>query len=78
MKLKVITEMLKGKNPNDEKKKLSAETSFGELFSMYMERYSKHHKKTWRSDERDVPKILRSLVSEKAIKYYEAGDSSAS
>jgi len=55
---KIITEMLKGKNPNDEKKKLRAETSFGELFSMYMERYSKHHKKTWRSDERDVPKFL--------------------
>lgn len=55
---KVILEMIKGKNPNDEKKKLRAETIFGELFSIYMERYSKHHKKTWKYDERDVPRFL--------------------
>ena len=55
---KIITEMLKGKNPNDEKKKLRAETSFGEMFALYMERYSKHHKKTWKYDERDVPRFL--------------------
>lgn len=55
---RIITEMLKGKNPNDEKKKLRAETSFGELFSLYMTRYSKQQKKTWKSDERDVPRFL--------------------
>lgn len=55
---KVITEMLKGKNPNDEKKKLRAETTLGELFKMYMERYSREHKKTWKYDERDVPRFL--------------------
>jgi integrase len=55
---KIITEMLKGKNPNDEKKKLRAETSFGEMFILYMARYSKHEKKTWKSDERDVPRFL--------------------
>jgi integrase len=55
---KIITEMLQGKNPNDEKKKLRAETSFGELFSLYMTRYSKQQKKTWKSDERDVPRFL--------------------
>ncbi|EKE09071.1 MAG: hypothetical protein ACD_16C00214G0001 [uncultured bacterium] len=55
---KVISEMIKGKNPNEEKKKLRAETSFGEIFSLYMERYSKHHKKTWKYDERDVPRFL--------------------
>jgi integrase len=55
---KIITEMLKGKNPNDEKKKLRAETSFGDLFSLYMTRYSKQQKKTWKSDERDVPRFL--------------------
>ncbi|MBP6952474.1 MAG: site-specific integrase [Alphaproteobacteria bacterium] len=55
---KIITEMLKGKNPNDEKKKLRAETSFGEMFALYMDRYSKHQKKTWQSDERDVPRFL--------------------
>lgn len=55
---KIITEMLKGTNPNEEKKKLRAETSFGELFKMYMDRYSKGAKKTWQSDERDVPRFL--------------------
>ncbi len=55
---KVISEMIKGKNPNEEKKKLRAETTFGELFSLYMERYSKHHKKTWKYDEKDVQRFL--------------------
>src|SRR3990167_3344579 len=55
---KVITEMLKGKNPNEEKKKLRAETTFEELFTLYMERYSKHEKKTWKADERNVPRFL--------------------
>lgn len=55
---KVISEMIKRKNPNDEKKKLRAETTFGDLFSLYMERYSKHHKKTWKYDEKDVPRFL--------------------
>ncbi|HUX79301.1 MAG TPA: tyrosine-type recombinase/integrase [Alphaproteobacteria bacterium] len=62
---KIITEMLKGKNPNDEKKKLRAETSFGELFSLFMERYSKRHKKTWKYDERDVPRFLGHLFQRK-------------
>lgn len=62
---KVITEMLKGKNPNDEKKKLRAETTFGELFKMYMERYSREHKKTWKYDERDVPRFLGHLFQRK-------------
>jgi integrase len=55
---RVISEMIKGKNPNEEKKKLRAETALGEMFSLYMERYSKLHKKTWRDDERDVPRFV--------------------
>src|SRR5688572_28967090 len=55
---RVIAEMIKGKNPNEEKKKLRGETTFGEMFSLYMERYSKRHKKTWRDDERDVPRFF--------------------
>lgn len=55
---KIITEILKGKNPNEEKKKLRAETSFGDMFSIYMERYSKHHKKTWKDDARNVSRFL--------------------
>jgi integrase len=55
---KVITEMLKGTNPNKEKKKLRAETTFEELFTLYMERYSKQEKKTWKADERNVSRFL--------------------
>ena len=55
---KIINELNEGKNPNNEKKKLRAETSFGELFSMYMDRYSRQEKKTWKYDERDVPRFL--------------------
>lgn len=62
---KVITEMLKGHNPNVEKKKLRAETTFGELFKLYMDNYSKHHKKTWQSDERDVPRFLEHWFNRK-------------
>ena len=55
---KVIAEMLSGTNPNEEKKKVRAEISFGEMFSMYMERYSKSLKKSWKYDEREVNKFL--------------------
>ena len=55
---RIINELNTGKNPNNEKKKLRDETSFKELFTLYMERYSKQEKKTWKSDERDVPKFL--------------------
>ncbi len=62
---KVITEMLKGKNPNEEKKKLRAETTLGEIFSLYMNRHSKNNNKTWKSDERDVPRFLGHLFQRK-------------
>jgi integrase len=55
---KVITEMIKGTNPNAEKKKLRAETTLGEMFRMFMDNYSKHHKKTWMVDEKDIPRFL--------------------
>ncbi|MBY0272730.1 MAG: tyrosine-type recombinase/integrase [Alphaproteobacteria bacterium] len=61
----IITEMIKGKNPNDEKKKLRAETSLGEMFTMYMKRHSKPNNKTWKSNERDVPRFLGHLFQKK-------------
>ncbi|MBX9785741.1 MAG: tyrosine-type recombinase/integrase [Alphaproteobacteria bacterium] len=62
---KVIAEFLKGKNPNEEKKKLRAETTLEEQFSFYMNRHSKHNNKTWKSDERDVPRFLGYLFHRK-------------
>jgi integrase len=55
---KILAELNSGKNPNEEKKKLRAEITFGEMFAMYMERYSKQHKKTWKYDQSDVPRFL--------------------
>lgn len=54
----ILAKMNAGKNPNEEKKKLRTETTFSDLFSLFMERYSKNHKKTWQSDQRDVPRFL--------------------
>lgn len=48
----------KGQNPQDEKRKIRQEITLGELFEMYMERYSKVHKKSWQYDEREVRKFL--------------------
>ena len=56
--IKILDELNEGINPNEEKKKLRAETTFGELFTLFMERYSKHQKKTWQSDARDVPRFV--------------------
>jgi len=47
-----------GKNPNEERKKLRADMSLGELFHNYMERYSKKHKRSWKYDEREINKFL--------------------
>lgn len=47
-----------GKNPNTEKKKLRQEMTLGKLFEVYIERHSKRFKKTWKSDERDIPRFL--------------------
>ena len=55
---KVITTMLEGKNPNEEKKGLRSEMILGDMFTLFMERYSKHHKKTWKTDEKDIPRFL--------------------
>ncbi len=55
---KVIAELISGKNPNEEKKKVRLEITFGETFSLFMERYSKVMKKSWKYDEREVNKFL--------------------
>lgn len=56
--LKAKAEIAQGIDPNEEKKKLRADITFGELFQEFMERYSKKHKKSWAYDEREVQKFL--------------------
>jgi len=48
----------KGKNPNDDLRNKRAEYTLEDLFNEYMKRYSKPHKKSWKYDEREIPKFL--------------------
>ncbi len=54
-----------GINPNEEKRKLKQEITFGELFTEFMERYSKKQKRTWKEDERDIRRFLSNWFSRK-------------
>ena len=47
-----------GTNPNIEKNRVRKEITLKELFSTYMERYSKVEKKSWKYDEREINKYL--------------------
>ncbi len=62
---RVITEMINGKNRNEEKKKIRAETTFGEAFEIFMERYSKIYKKSWKRDESEVNRFLNHWFKKK-------------
>jgi len=53
-----LASMNAGKNPNSEKRKVRTETTFGEMFQVFLERHSKRHKKTWATDERDIPRFV--------------------
>ncbi len=47
-----------GINPNEEKRRVRDEHTFKELFDLYMERYSKIHKRSWKYDINEVNKHL--------------------
>ena len=47
-----------GENHNVEKNRLRKEITLGQLFDLYMERYSKIEKKSWQYDEREITKFL--------------------
>jgi integrase len=46
-----------GKNPQTEKNKFTNANIFKDLFEMYIERYAKIHKKTWRYDEKEINRL---------------------
>jgi integrase len=56
--LEVNTQLVQGVNPNEERNQLRKEMVFGDLFALYMERYSKKFKRSWKYDEREVNKFL--------------------
>ncbi|MDP7142705.1 MAG: tyrosine-type recombinase/integrase [Alphaproteobacteria bacterium] len=56
--LKAKGSLAGGVNPNIEKNKLRQEITLKELFQLYMDRYSKIEKKSWKYDEREINKFL--------------------
>lgn len=54
----LLGQIANGHNPQNEKSQSRQEQTLGELYIMYMERYSKVHKKSWKYDEREIPKFL--------------------
>lgn len=61
-----MSTIAQGKNPNDERRKIKQEVTFGEMFKQFMERYSKVQKRSWEYDEREVNKFLSHWFSRKA------------
>jgi hypothetical protein len=64
--LSTKADVARGIDPNEEKKRLKAEITFGNMFKEFMERYSKKFKKSWQYDEREVNKFLPHLFHRKA------------
>lgn len=54
----LIGQIAQGGNPQEDVRKLKQEMRLGELFQEYISRYSKLHKKSWKYDEREIPKFL--------------------
>jgi integrase len=48
----------RGANPQKEKRAIRDEMTFGALFTEYLEKYSKVHKRSWAYDEREINKFL--------------------
>ena len=62
---RVIADMISGKNPNEEKKNIRNEITFGEVFEIFMERHSKVMKKTWKADEGEIKRFLSTWFNKK-------------
>lgn len=59
----VIAKMLRGSNPNEDKKNIRSEITFGDMFHLFMERHSIQNKKTWKEDESSVNNLLSNWFS---------------
>ena len=52
-------EIAMGENPQKAKRSIRDEMTFGALFTEYLEKHSKVHKRSWAYDEREVNKFLK-------------------
>ncbi|MEP6606162.1 MAG: Arm DNA-binding domain-containing protein [Nitrosospira sp.] len=56
-----------GANPADVKRRQVAELSFAELFSQYIERHAKQHKRTWSEDQQRYTQYLQTPLAKKKL-----------
>jgi len=56
---KLTGKVASGDNPADERRQARAAMTFGELFTMYLEKYAKPHKRTWAEDEKQYQRYLK-------------------
>lgn len=61
-------QIAKGVNPAEEKKKLSNETTFKELFDKYIDEYAKHNTKSWKDDIAEMDRKAKHLYNTKISK----------
>lgn len=52
-------DVAKGENPADARQQARAAMTFGELFDLYLEKYAKLHKRTWRYDQEVYQRHLK-------------------
>lgn len=64
--LEIKAQVASGNNPNQTKRNIKKEITFGEMFINFMERYSKKEKKSWQYDEREVNKFTHHWFKRKA------------
>lgn len=64
--LQVKAKVAEGISPNEERKRIRAEITFGEMFTEFMERYSKRFKKSWKHDEQDINRFVGQWFHRKA------------
>ena len=62
----IRAQVAQGQDPIADKRRLRADISFFEMFTEYMERYSKKQKRSWQYDEREVNKFLSHWFKKKA------------
>lgn len=62
----IRAQVAQGEDPIADKRRLRADISLFEMFTEYMERYSKKQKRSWQYDEREVNKFLSHWFKKKA------------
>lgn len=62
----IRAQVAQGQDPIADKRRLRADITFADIFSEYMERYSKKQKRSWQYDEREVNKFLSHWFKKKA------------